>query len=365
MSGVIAARPVRPNPRPHTAGEVLHLQRTAGNGSTAALLAVQRDSNAPVQMPGANHPALSKAGVVRSGTKVLRGGTMEWSLEITSEGIDESKDANKPSAIIQIVFTPAKKNALVSFLQTKARSAVGKQAASVSVDMLADDYDPFYGAQWDPSALDWKPEAAPEGQRNAPSGPTEPKAYLYDEPWAPPDSVIMLESVAVDMRSGVTLGSLRWGVGGGRLVAGNDADCTDQPSAQFGPAVESYYATPTQGTPTGAGPRFEAILDEFRGSDATLSDEHRSDLDRVATTFLERRKNSKPRLLVAGFGDAMDRDPKDASKRRTDAAVAYLVAAGVPRERIKPTSFGDTWARAAVSMKEGRNRRVQVTMRYD
>jgi outer membrane protein OmpA-like peptidoglycan-associated protein len=137
----------------------------------------------------------------------------------------------------------------------------------------------------------------------------------------------------------------------------------DRPSAEFDPAVESFYATPTSGTPAESGVRFEAILDDFAGGDATLTPAHRKELDRVAAKVVAAAKHQKVKVLVGGFGDKMDRDPQKASQLRAEAVVAYLKQAGVTTE-IWPTWFGSSWARAPLSMKEGRNRRVQIKVNY-
>jgi outer membrane protein OmpA-like peptidoglycan-associated protein len=379
-TGSVTASDGRPNSgrsaRPHW---VLRLQRQIGNAATTAALreagpagarlavpVVQRKDTA-FQMP-APPPGMKALGdVERSGSKKLTAGTMAWTLFLTYDGIADDEDAyqGKASAIMQIVFTPnTPSKAGLSFLQTVAAAKVGK-TGTAKVDAKPDDYDPFYGPQWDPDALDWTPEmAVPEHRRSQSSTPADPSAYLYDEPSVRPGGAKRFESVVVDVRSGAILGSLRWGVGGGRLIDGTSADCTDRPSGAFEPAVDSFYATPTSGTAEDAGPRFEAILAEFRGDDATLSPEHKADLDRVAVKAKAAQKDPKFHILVSGHGDAMDPDPMDAAKRRSDAAVAYLVQAGVLRTAIRPTAFGDKWARAAVSMKEGRNRRVQVRLRY-
>jgi len=361
-----------------TAGSLSDLQRTVGNKGTTALVragstparqraAVQRDAKpgtTEFKMPGPSKVLKDHPDFQRHGTKVLAAGTMKWSLVITTGGMFPSKYTGDPSATIQVVFTPLSTGHTISFLQTVAQSQLDTgKTGKTRLDVLPDDFDPFYGAQWDPTSLTWTPEGAPERYRNAPSSPADPSGYLYDEPSVPPRNAKMFETVAVQTDTGAVLGALRWGVGGGKLLFGGDADCTDRPVGEFAAAVESFYATPTSGTPPDSGPRFRAILDEFGSNDADLTAEHRHHLDLVVADVKKAGKDRKLRLLVAGFGDAMDSDPKKASQQRTDAAVRYLTAAGVPANIITPTSFGSSWARAPVSMKEGRNRRVQVRLR--
>ena len=368
----------------HQSGAILALQRRAGNAVTVAALrrralVVQLQ---PSPAGGYTIPRRPKGferrfpELQRYGEKTLKAGTMRWSLMLTSEGLHEDKNPYKPSASMQVVFTPFKPGRSLSFLQTVATAEIGK-SAKPQVDVLPEDFDPFYGADWDPKSLSWVPENAPPTFRNAPSQPGDPSAYLYDEPWVSPSTVKMFETVVVDMRTGVKFGALRWGVGGGRLHAGEAADCTESETAEFGVAVDEYYATPTSGS-TSTITRYEAILDEFVASDATLSDQHRAELDRVANTLMtarrdveQRNKNSTsgqptalPVLLIAGFGDAMDRDPMAASQQRNEAVRAFLVQRGVPADAIGKAALGDKWARAAVSMKEGRNRRVQIRIDY-
>lgn len=344
----------------------LALQRMLGNARTTGVLAVQRDAKpgSTFEMPGPAKTIKGHPDFHREGSKTLTAGTMRWSLVITIDGMHPGKYTGAPSAIMQIVFTPKASGQTITFLQTVALSRLGADATpgKPSVDVLPDDFDPFYGAQWDPKALSWVPEGAPERYRNAPSDASDPSGYLYDAPSAPPSTAKMFESVAVDTRTGLLLGAVRWGVGGGRLLAGQDPDCTDKPTGEFGAAVESFYATPVSGTP--AAPRFEAILDEFGYGDTTLSAEHRTHLDRVAQKYTKTIKERKVRVLVAGFGDKLDKDPIDASKRRAAAVLDYLTQHGVPASDINPTAFGATWPRAPVSMKEGRNRRVQIRLRY-
>jgi hypothetical protein len=377
----IGARP-RADP---VRGAILALQRTVGNAATSTALRRRQSTVQRQPSPGGTYTLprrpkgfeLAFPKLQRYGEKTLKAGTLRWSLMLTSEGQDENKNPSKPSAIMQVVFTPTKAGRSLSFLQTVATAAVGK-TAKPGLDVLPDDFDPFYGADWDPKSLDWVPENAPPTFRNAPSQPGDPSAYLYDEPWAPPSTVKMFETVVVDMRSGAQFGALRWGVGGGRLHAGEDADCTDLATSDFGVAVDEYYATPGSGS-TASITRYEAILDEFAGSDSTLSDKHRSELNRVATTIIAARRDVEqrnknvapgeaatplPLLLLAGFGDAMDRDPMTMSQQRNEAVKAYLVQRGVPADAIKRAALGDKWARAVVSMKEGRNRRVQIRIRY-
>jgi outer membrane protein OmpA-like peptidoglycan-associated protein len=63
----------------------------------------------------------------------------------------------------------------------------------------------------------------------------------------------------------------------------------------------------------------------------------------------------------------MELDPIVISEQRAQAVASYLLDKGVPGENIIATAFGATWARYGLDTKEskeGRNRRVQLRLRY-
>lgn len=304
----------------------------------------------------------------KSGSKQLTKGTMTWSLELTTDGLpppDPDDYRGAPSAVIQISFTPKPSLGArtITFLQTKLQTKAGSTLSKKpKMDILPSDFEPFYGADWDIKNKEWVPESAPKGYKNKPSSSTDTTAYLYDAPSVPPGQTKMFESVAVEAESSATLGALRWGVSGGQLLGAEDKDCTDAPLADFGAAVERFYATPTTvGPDPEREERYDAILDEFSGGDATLTADHEKQLDPIVTKV---RGDPKLVVLVAGFGDAMDRDPSRTSEQRAQAVASYLIGKGVPEGNVKTTGFGAAWARYLPSMKEGRNRRVQIRLRY-
>ena len=206
------------------------------------------------------------------------------------------------------------------------------------------------------------PESAPSGYSNQPGTDADPTAHMYDAPWVPKGTQKVFEAVAVVSDTAETLGALKWGVAIGRLIDAEPANCTDMPSAEFGSAVDRFYATPaTVGPDPERQENYDAILDGFSPDGAALTADHLKQLDPVAALLV-----AKPtmRVLVAGFGDARDTDARGASNQRAKVVMDYLVAKGVPAARIRPTGFGSVWARFPVATAGDRNRRVQVRLRY-
>jgi hypothetical protein len=305
-----------------------------------------------------------KSGARMPDSKHLAKGTMEWRLEPV-ETFTQYDTGGWTKRRMQVQFTPhpsfpAK---TITFVQTVLQTT-GRTTSTPSkkpkIDILRDEYDPFYGMEWDPKTKKWGPESIvpPQGYKSAPSSATDRTAYLFDEPYAPPGQVKMFETVAVVPETGETLGALRWGVGKGV----ERVECTDSPSAEFGAAVERFYATPTAvGPDPGREERYDVILDEFGFNDATLTADQEKQLDPIVT-----KMKGDPKLMVwvGGFADAGDKNPSVTSEQRAQAVTSYLIRNGVPKENVVSTSFGATWARYMPSMKEGRNRRVQLRLRY-
>jgi outer membrane protein OmpA-like peptidoglycan-associated protein len=267
-------------------------------------------------------------------------------------------------ARIQISFTPRQSvgaNTL-TFLQT-----VLETGSPLKMDVVwrKGETVPFYGAEWDPTAKRWGPGPQAEGYRNEPSTGSG-TAHMFDAPMVfSRGHEKLFEAVPVVAETGETLGALRWGVadGGTKLFGARDADCTEAPSAEFGAAVEKYYAAPAE---VGPDPqrveRFDAILDGFAPDDATLTEKHEAQLDPVAA-----KVNGDPDLLVelGGFADANEKDPVGVSEKRVQAVEDYLVGEGVARARFSlaqasTRAYGASWARYPPSGTESRNRRVQV-----
>ncbi len=326
----------------------------------------QKEEPTEFTMPRQSNPVLYQ----KQGSKELAKGTMKWSLLITTEGMSPDLEFKPvPSAMIQIVFTPKRSYSprTITFMQTVAQTRVDATSPKKPrMDVLTvgqrgaktDDFTPFYGADWDPTKSTWTPEEAAEGFRNAPSTASDSSAYLYDAPAVPVTTMKMFESVVVVTETSETLGALKWGVGGGLLLGGRDNDCTDVPSDEFGAAVERFYATPTTDEPDRE-ERYDVILDEFKPNDVTLTASQEKQLDPIVAKL---GRELGKLVRVAGFADAMDKDPSRTSERRAQAVAKYLVGRGVPDANIRQVGFGTAWARYPPSMKDGRNRRVQVRL---
>ncbi len=292
--------------------------------------------------------------------KHLAKGTMEWRLKKAKGASADYR--GQASAIMEVKFTPQGAYRLrpVTFLQTVLHTkADGTEVKSLRMDLLSDDYDPFYGMVWRWGKGQWEPEPAPEGSKNAPSSKDDPVAYLYDEPSVPPTTIKMFETVAVVPSSGEVLGALRWGLGeGGKLYGATNADCTDAPSADFGKALEEFYATPATPGPAARKEGYDAILDGFAYNDATLTADHETQLAPIAAAL---KKDSKLAAVIGGFGDSLE--PNAISVQRAKAVADHLKASGV-QNMLKTSGFGDTWARFPKGANEHRNRRVQILL-YD
>lgn len=292
----------------------------------------------------------------------LSKGIMEWRLE-PSKTFSQFGRGGWTKRQIQVKFTPNRSfgTKTITFLQTVLQTTGGTTSTSSKkprIDVLPEEFEPFYGMDWDPKTKKWIPESAPQGYKSAPSSATDRSAYLYDEPYAPPGQVKMFETVAVVSETGETLGALRWGVGKGA----ESVDCTDAPSADFGGAVERFYATPTAvGPESGREERYDVILDGFTANDATLTAGQEKQLGPIVT-----KVKSDPKLMVAvgGFADAIEKDPSGTSEQRAQTVASYLIGNGVPKDNLTVIGYGATWARFPPSAREGRNRRVQLRLHY-
>lgn len=294
--------------------------------------------------------------------KFLTNGIMEWRLEPT-ERFTEHGESGWTKRRIQVKFTPDPSfgNKTVSFLQTKIQTTrgEGKSSKQPKLDMVPENFSPFYGMDWDVKLKKWIPEGAPKGYKNAPSSAADRTAYLWDEPWAPPGQVKRFETVAVVPETSAMLGALTWSVVDGDAPV----ECTEKPSASFLSAVERFYSPPTADIELDPRreQRYDVILDDFIPNDATLTAGQEKQLEPIITKI---KKNPKWMVSVAGFADAMDKDPVAISEQRAASVVSYLAGKGVAAANLEPTGLGATWARYPPRMKEGRNRRVQVRLFY-
>ncbi len=112
---------------------------------------------------------------------------------------------------------------------------------------------------------------------------------------------------------------------------------------------------------------FHALLDEiqFDFDKSTIKPESYSALDKVAA---ELNSNEFYYIIVKGHADAIGTDEYNAklSKERAESVRAYLVAKGVPAEKIITRGFGEDVPEATNTTEEGRaeNRRVEFDVKF-
>ena len=153
--------------------------------------------------------------------------------------------------------------------------------------------------------------------------------------------------------------------GWGKVLGGESKDCTEAPSADFGNALNRFYATPktvdVSVTRRIGEEHYDAILDGFMANEATLTSDHKKQLDPIVEQF---KKFSNLSAAVGGFADESEKDPFGISQQRAANVKSYLIDHGVQKERIESGGFGATWARFPPSAKENRNRRVQILLHF-
>ena len=156
------------------------------------------------------------------------------------------------------------------------------------------------------------------------------------------------------------LGAIKWGFkvkdaanAPIELTGGQPADCTDAPSADWGAAMDAFYAG-----------FYEDILDDFDIAKPDLKPDHKTKLDSVATKM---KGNVALKCQLGGAADLTgDAAFNQAlSQKRAQAAQDYLVAKGIDAARIELQSYGADWARTQEEhgVSEGKNRRVQIWLR--
>ncbi|MEA2844028.1 MAG: hypothetical protein QOJ69_1699 [Actinomycetota bacterium] len=299
-----------------------------------------------------------------TGRRVLAKGEMRWKLGPPQP--DAYGNQKGTTRWAQIAFKPSSPVAgrTISFLQTKLqKSTGGPPKGAPELDVLPDEFEPFYGAKWDAGKNDWVAEGAHDKFKNRPSSASHPAAYLFDDPSAPPGQAKLFESVATVVETGETLGALRWGVG----EATDTVECTDAPKASFGAAVDTFYAAPPPGSGYGPGysrkENYDATVGGFMHIDKDdfevelLSTGQERQLDPVLATI---KAHPDANVEVAGFADETEADPPATSATRARAVESYLVRQGVKADHIHVTAYGARWGRAGAD--EARNRRVQVRL---
>jgi outer membrane protein OmpA-like peptidoglycan-associated protein len=171
------------------------------------------------------------------------------------------------------------------------------------------------------------------------------------------DAEKSFETVPTVLETREPLGSLKWGFkikdqpnSPIELTGAEDKDCVDVPSADWGKALDQFYAG-----------KFEAILDEFDIGKADLKPDHKTKLDDIVT------KMTANTSLNVELGGACDLTGDEAvnqalSLKRAEAARDYLVGKKIDAGRITVQSYSNDWARVETQQgkSEGKNRRVQV-----
>jgi hypothetical protein len=230
-----------------------------------------------------------------------------------------------------------------------------------------DENDPYYGAQWDQTALAWVQESPSRHPGTSKKGDSSTSATMNDRPERSPiaregkgDIKSEFETVAVVLETREPLGALKWGFtiedkaeAPMVLTGATDADCTDAPSAEWGAAMDKFYEG-----------KYDTILDNYDIAKADLKPDHKTKLDTLATKL---KGNA---ALKAQLGGACDHTGDEAfnkalSLKRAETARDYLIAKGVPAGQMEVQSYSFDWARvdAAVGKSEGKNRRVQIWVR--
>jgi outer membrane protein OmpA-like peptidoglycan-associated protein len=313
----------------------------------------------------------------RGDSKSLSRGVMSWKLQAITHS----------DARVDVDFLPDKtkvdaKN--VSFMQTVLNSLGGSPlyaGASVSdpvgkkslyapfeeakekrrVDHAASvENDPFYGAEWDQAAKKWKNEGGGTIVGGSKKGVSSSSAKMNDNPGTglgregKGDTVKEFETVPVVLETREALGALKWGYkiedkenAPIELTGATKADCTDNPSATWGSALDRFYEA-----------KFE-ILDGFAQDKADLTPAHAGILDGIVTRL---KAKSSLTAELGGAADLKDADPAKISQARADAAKKYLVSQGIDAGRITTQAYGADWAKVATTAgaSEPKNRRVQI-----
>jgi outer membrane protein OmpA-like peptidoglycan-associated protein len=382
---------------------ILYLQRTIGNQAVqemlqanaeelkAGLLAhelthvVQQSGGQEAQ--GSNGPlAVSGSGTriqrdtadkqkrrpelkhVDAATKALSNGVMGWGMWVIEGG---------NQVIMSIFFTPYPqyRGKPITFLQTMVESGGSSTNAELDVltygkrDTETDDFEPFYGANWNNKDKNWVAEGAPGRFKNQPGTASDPNAYFFDVPMVYPGQKKMFETAVVVPETTEVLAFIKWGAEGdddeAKPILPPASEPSDRPTAGFLVAVDRSYEQPSTVGPDILRPqRYDAIIDQFPPNGATLTADQQKSLDPIAAKVKE-RKDPTIYVSLGGFADATEKDPSGISEARAKAVESYLVAQGVPQASIKMAGFfGAAWARFPPSPKEDRNRRVQVRVHW-
>ncbi len=310
----------------------------------------------------------------RPGRKTLAKGEMIWSLVAFTQSSARAEVEFKPD--------PTKVEAkAISYGQTVTQQLGGKSvypgddaalhqpiedpATKKRMDQFVSvENDPFYGAVWDQGAKKWTDENAPDWRTGSSTkGGVPVSAKMDDTPNEPEartgkgEAMNDFETVPMVLETREPLGALKWGYtikdeanAPIELTGGTDADCTDTPSADWGAAMDQYYAG-----------KYAEILDDFDIGKADLKPDHTAKLDSIVT------KMTANVAIKAQLGGAADLTGNAAfnqalSLKRAQAARDYLAGKGIDAGRLEVQSYGADWARVQTTAgaSESKNRRVQI-----
>ena len=316
-----------------------------------------------------------------TGSKTLNKGEMKWTLQAVSHSSSRVDADFKPDPTKVQAKTVSFGQTVINKVGTGLAYAGGTPAdpavnkakfqpfeepgSKKRMDHHPDaENDPFYGAEWDQANKTWKQERAEWaiGGSNKKAG-TSTSATMFDTPgtgWAREghgDVEIQFETVPMVLETREPLGSLLWGHkikdeedSPIELTGGQDADCTDTPSADWAKTMDQFYIG-----------KFSEILDDFEIAKADLKPDHQAKLDSIVT------KLNADAALRAQLGGAADltgdaKFNEKLSLKRAENARDYLVDKGIDATRLEVQSYGADWARveAEPGVSEGKNRRVQI-----
>jgi outer membrane protein OmpA-like peptidoglycan-associated protein len=313
----------------------------------------------------------------RADTKTLAKGVMTWKLQAITHSDarvdadflpDKTKIDAKNVSFVQTVLNTLGSNPMYAgasksdpvgnkslyspFEEAKEKRRVDHAASSEN--------DPFYGAEWDQTAKQWKNEGGGTVIGKSTKGNSSSSAKMNDNPGTglgregKGDTVKEFETVPVVLETREPLGALKWGYkiqdkenAPIELTGATKADCMDSPSTTWGDALDKFYEA-----------KFE-ILDGFAQDKADLTPAHTTILDGIVTKM---KAKAALRAELGGAADLKDADPATISQARADAAKNYLVSKGIATGRITTQAYGSDWAKVATTAgaAEPKNRRVQI-----
>jgi len=366
----------------HELTHVVQQRPISAQGARSSSAVVQRDAQ-----PGDRTRPVRDMRTAGGGSKALAKGVLTWGMNFYGK---------RP--VMQIIFSPFKEYRAkqITFLQTlrRLRSSAPDGTKNAQVDALTlgreneqklDEFDPFYGAEWDNQSGTWVPEQKDPAAalRNQPSSAADPNAYMNDAPFVYPDQLKLFESVAVVVETGEVLGAISWGVKGtpdGIEPVLPDAvkdGVSDKATAGFLAAMDRFYAQPPAvGPEPYRDERYDAIVDGFLANDGEVGPGTRGmyfppltkasflDADRerkIDPIVAKLKRDPTLKVEIGGFADATEKNPRATSEARALEVQRYLVAQGVPQANIIIAGyFGAAWPLFAVDPAAPRNRRVQL-----